>query len=225
MRAIALILLAFAGPAAADCAAWGLAPKVLTAANAVIPADGGIVVAATPQQQGKLDKGDPAIQRGWKIHVGNDTMKPPIDTIAPGLAVYRVAMPNAFKVELEDDQHNIVATVKPAHGSADKLAAPKVKRVTFESRAGYHGYEQVNVELDGDAPAGMLAMVLADDKGTPRSWTPAGGATLHPWASRDCVALPNGTVPSKAGDKITLMWVDESGRVSAATKPIAIAAP
>jgi hypothetical protein len=82
----------------------------------------------------------------------------------------------------------------------------------------------VSVELDGDVPAGALALVMTDGKGVPKSWTIArGGTTLTPYSSPDCVALPNGTRPSKAGDQVALFWLGADGRVSPATKPVAIA--
>ena len=220
MRSLALVLtLLLAKAAHADCAQWGLAPKVLTATDAVVPSDGGIVVGAIPDARGALDKGDAAVQRGWRIHVGSDTLKPPIDTLAPGLAVYRAAMPNAYKVELVDAGGAVVASVRPAKGSGDKLAAPAVKHVTFEAvHPDYHGFERLDVELDGDAPAGTLAMIVADEHGKPKSW----GSAAHPYDLHDCQVLPNGTVPSHKGETITLAWVDVSGRVSAWTKPIKV---
>ena len=60
-------------------------------------------------------------------------------------------------------------------------------------------------------------------RGVPKSWTIATGTTLTPFSSPDCVALPNGTLPSKAGDQVTLFWLGADGRVSPATKPVAIA--
>lgn len=223
MRHVLLLALALVPTTArADCAEWGLAPKVLTPPNTVIAADGGIVVAAMPEARGKLDKGDPAVQPSWKIQVGGDSLKPPIELIAPGLAVYRVAVANAFKIELTDGGQALV-TVKPSRVRGDALAAPKIKRVTFEPRKLRHGAEKVVVELAEAAPAGVVAMVLADADGKPRSWgAVSGGATVDAYGAPECQALPNGTVASKAGDKVVLLFVDAAGRVSAPTAPVAI---
>jgi hypothetical protein len=224
MRLAWLLVLALApSTARADCAMWGLAPKVLTPESTVIAADGGIVVAAVPEARGKLDHGDAAVQASWKIRAGGDSLRPPIEVIAPGLAVYRVAVANAFKIELTDGSTTLV-TVKPSRSRGDALAAPKVKSVAFLPRKLRHGAERVVVELAEPAPAGVVAMVLADAEGKPRSWgTVSGGATIDAYGAAECQALPNGTVASKAGDKVTLMFVDAAGRVSAATQPVAIA--
>jgi hypothetical protein len=229
-RLVLVIILAVLGfvpsVARADCAMWGLAPKVLTPASALVSRDGGIVVASIPEARGKLDPGDPAVQSSWRITIAGDSIKPPIDVLAPGLAVYRVAVANAFKVELTNGD-KVLATVRPTRDRIDPLAAPKVTRVWFEDARSRHSITRVGVELEGDAPAGAVALVMADDQGVPRSWALAGagkGRTLYTYSSGDCLALPNGTIPSKAGDKITLSWVDSTGLRSAATKPLQIGA-
>lgn len=212
--------------ARADCARVGLAPKVLTPVNALVPRDGGVVVAAVPEARGKLDPGDAAVQSGWRIKIGGDSVKPPIDVLAPGLAVYRAAVANAFKVELSNGDA-VLATVRVTRDKTDLLPAPKIIRVWFEQPLSRHSTTQVGVELDGDVPAGAVALVLADDQGVPRSWTltsAGAGSKLYAYSSGDCRALPNGTIPSKTGDKITLFWVDSVGMKSAATKPIQIGA-
>jgi len=211
--------------ARADCARVGLTPKVLTPASAVVPRDGGVVVAAVPEPRGKLDPGDAAVQSGWRVKIGGDSVKPPIDVLAPGLAVYRVAVANAFKVELSNGDA-VLATVRVTRDKIDPLPAPKITRVWFE-QASRHSTTQVGVALDGDIPAGAVALVLADDQGVPRSWglaTAAAGSKLYAYGARNCEVLPNGTIPSKAGDKVTLFWVDSTGMKSAATKPIQIGA-
>ena len=206
--------------AAGDCAFSGLAAKVITPASSIVPGDGGIVVAAVTDRQGTLSPGDEAVHPGWRLRVGGDLIKPPIEVVAPGLAIYRVAVANAFKVELETDKHEVVGTVRPARGSGDPLAAPQLKRAWFEPNTSRHGTERVGVELDGAALPTAIALVIADAKGTPRSWTLAGGQTLYPYTSASCVALPNGTVATKAGDTIIVFWVDSGGRRSPASKPI-----
>ena len=203
---------------------YGLAPKVLTPAGTVVPGDGGIVVAAVAEQRGKLDPGDAAVRPDWRLRVGSDVIKPPIATIAPGLAVYRVAVANAYDAKLEDGAHAVVATVKPARRGGDALPAPRFKRIWYAEQHSRHGNSAVSVELDGEAPAGAIALVLADAHGVARSWTRTGGLVLSPYSSPDCVALPNGTIPSKDGDRVTLFWLGADGRVSPATPPIAIAA-
>jgi hypothetical protein len=221
---VLLVGLGSVASARADCAMTGLAPRVVSAPDVVVPADGGVVVAAVSEARGALDQGDPAVQSGWRMRIGADLIKPPIDMIAPGLAVYRIAAVNTFKVELVDAKQQTVASVRTKRSGGDPTPAPKLKRAWFVAQHSRHGGSAVTVEVE-DAPAGAIALVLADDHGKPRSWTLATGATtLSPYAQADCVVMPNGTIPSKAGDKITLFWVDAMGRPSVASKPITVAA-
>ena len=224
LRALAIVAILVPATVHADCAMWGLAPKVLTPANGIVATDGGIVVAAVAEARADLAPGDPAVQGGWRLRIGGSLVKPPIDKLAPGLAVYRAAVANSYKLELEDDKHAVVASVRPARVAGDALAAPKLRRVWFETLTVKRGGTRVGVELDGAVPTRAVALVLADAQGTPRSWTLVdGSATLYPYLTGDCRALPNGTLPSKAGDKVTLFWVDDAGRKSAASKPVEIA--
>lgn len=197
----------------------GLVPKVLTKADAVLAPDGGVVVAAVSQDRGPLASGDIAVQPAWKFVVPMGTITPAIESLAPGLAVYRTSADN---FELKDDTGT--SLVKATHGPAkvDKLAAPKVKSIKYDAPISRRSIQRVEVILDGPPPPGVIALVLADAKGAVKSWGLADGSVFYPYLQRDCFVLANGTVPSRRGDKVTLFWIDEHGRKSAFTKPIAI---
>lgn len=219
MKAVLLLAaLIPAHAASADCALVGLVPKVLTKPDAVLAPDGGVVVGAVSADRGPLDSGDIAVQPSWKFVVPMGTITPAIDSLAPGLAVYRTS---ADTVELKDAGGTSLVKVTRT-GKRDKLAAPKVKSLRFDAPISRRSIKRVEVTLDGAAPAGAIALVLADAKGAPKSWTLVAGSVFYPYLQRDCVALPNGTVPSGKGDKVTLFWVDEHGRKSAFTKPMTI---
>jgi hypothetical protein len=204
--------------ARADCAMLGLVPKVLTKPDATLAPDGGVVVGAVSQDRGPLDSGDIAMQPRWTFVVPMGTITPAIESLAPGLAVYKTSADN---VELRDETGAVLA--KATHGAAvDKLAAPKVKSIKYDAPMSKRSIQRIEVMLDGAAPPGVIALVLADAKGTAKSWGPVAGSVFYPYLRRDCLALPNGTVPSGKGDKVTLFWVDEHGRKSAFTKPMMI---
>jgi hypothetical protein len=216
-----LVLSALLVPAhaAADCALMGLAPKVLSAPDVALAADGGIVVGAVSEDRGALEDGDVAIQRAWTFVVPKGTITPAIESLAPGLAVYKTSA-NAF--ELRGDNDEVLAKATRSDARRDKLAAPKVKSIRYDAPMSRRSIVRIEVTVDGGAPAGAIALVLADAKGKAKSWGPATGAVFYPYLQRDCMVLPNGTVPSKKGDKVTLFWVDEHGRKSAFTKPLTI---
>lgn len=215
MRYLVLAVLLFPDAVSADCAAIGLSAKVLNP-DATIIVDGGLVVAAVPEHHGPMSKGDAAIETGWKLRDGS---KPVVKSLAPGLALYRVAPGD----ELVDAAKKVVARVK---GSAklDAVPAPKVKAIKYEHQLGRRSMSRVTVDLVGAAPDRAIAIILGDAKGTPRSWgLVEAGKPIYAFLSRDCLTLPNGTVPSKDGDMVKLWFVDDAGRPSAMTAAIKIA--
>ena len=219
MRSLALLVLLLPAHASADCGLMGLVPKVLTADDAALAPDGGIVVGAVSEDRGPMENGDIAIQKAWTFAVPAGTITPAIESIAPGLAVYKTS---AAAFELKSDQGDVLAKATRTDAKRAKLAAPKVKTLKYDAPFSKRNIVRIEVTVDGGAPAGAIALVLADAKGTPKSWGPADGAVFYPYSHRDCLTLPNGTTPSKKGDKVTLFWVDADGRKSAFTKPMTI---
>jgi hypothetical protein len=214
------LLVAAPSIARADCDFSGLVPQVLPT-DAKVPADGGVLVAAQPKGGSALGSGDVTVQRGWRFR--GIKASPTIDVLAPGLAVYRLPAGDG-SIVLEDDKQAAVATVTPTKEKRARLAAPKVKAITFQHPVSRRVMDQVVVELDGEPPAEAAALVIADAKGAPRSWGRVSGRSVTAYASHSCIALPNGTVMSKAGDQVVVYFVDNVGRKSDPTKPIAVTA-
>jgi hypothetical protein len=213
MRALVLASVIALSPSAAagDCAPVGLEARVLND-NATIAFGGGLVVAAVPKVGGPLAPGDVALDTGWRAKTGKLTVTP----LAPGLAVYQM-----HAGDLVDKGGKRVGTVKDT-AKLVQVAAPKVKAITYTHRMGRRSITKVTVEVE-QVPAGVVAMVLADDKGAARSWGLVNaGTTIDVFLSRDCLTLPNKTVPSKAGESVKLMFVDGAGRLSDATAAIKI---
>jgi len=210
---VAALVIALGGHAAAECAYIGLSPKVVTPAGARVPASGGIVVAAVSDRRGKLNRGDEAVQKQWRYR-GRKTA-PKIDSIAPGLAVMRIAPGTTTLVDAGGKR--LIAVT----GTKDRVAPPPTPKLVAvrhtEHHVGYHGWERVTVELDAAPPAGVIAVVLVDDKGTPRSWGEpvAGSAQVDVYSGGGCVPQANGTQRSQAGDAVRVMFVGVGGLVSA----------
>lgn len=220
MRFVVCLLALVPTYADADCAMMGLAPKVLTQPDTVLAPDGGIVVAAVSVERGSLEDGDHAVQSKWKLVAPKAAIVPTIDKLAPGLAVYSSKNADAF--ELHDDNNTALVKATRSTIARGKLDAPKVKTIKYDAPLSRRMVKRIEVVLDGPKPPGVIALVLADAKGKPKSWGLAEGAVFYPYLQRDCLTLPNGTQPSAKGDKVTLFWVDESGRKSAFTKPMTI---
>ncbi len=211
LLALATLATLLPATANADCMLMGLSTKLITVDHHAVARDGGILVAAVPQARGALAKGDPAVQTGWRF--AKLRGRPTIVSLAPGLAVVRV--PKA--AQLVDAKGTPLISVTLA-GRLPALKAPAVKRIEYVGNTmGYHGSARVVVSLAGTAPAGTAAMVLLDAKTQkPKSWglVTAGAATVDALSWYDCLALPNGTVMSKAGESVRVSYVDELGRMS-----------
>ena len=207
-------LLATPALAAADCAMLGLVPKVLNDGS-TITADGGFVVAAVSEDRGPIAKGDVAADTGWLL---GKKQKPAVIKLAPGLAVYQTG---GVATELLDGTKPVARLAGVA--KRDRLEAPKVTTILYEHRRGRRMVSRVIVQLE-TVPPGAVALVLADDKGKPRSFGLVKGTTVDAFLSRDCLVLPNGTVPSETGDSVKLAFVDDAGRLSASTAAIKIVA-
>jgi hypothetical protein len=221
MRLLYLSFVAVLLPRAAeaDCAMIGLEPKVLNDGT-TLPADGAFVVAAIEKGHGKLDPGDITVHPEWTLQVDGKAIAPKIDTIAPGLSLYRVDG-RACTLQLDGGGKSL-ATGKAVAAKRTPFPAPVVKKLTH-AKGGYHRNEALTAELDGAVPGGAIAIVLTDEKGTPRSFgLVAAGKPIMPFLHRYCGTLPNGTQRSVAGDKVKLMWLDEAGRLSPPSKVIEV---
>ncbi|MCW5803645.1 MAG: hypothetical protein KIT31_14780 [Deltaproteobacteria bacterium] len=220
--ATSFLVLPAAEVADAKCAYWGLLPSVLAGpGDAPIAKDGGILVAAVPSERGTLDKGD-AAQPPWKFRGRGGLVAATVEALAPGLAVFRPGAGGTL--DLEDDKHALVGKAHVDAAATARLGAPKVKTVTYTGESGgRRAWARVTVELDGAIPTGAVAIVAADASGKARSWGRiAAGEPLVAFESRTCQALPNGTAASRPGDKVTLFWVDASGRKSDLSRPIVV---
>jgi hypothetical protein len=209
--------------AAGDCASSGLGPRVLNAKTAaIVDGEGGLVVGALDMGGTKLESGDVSVQKTWQFNLRGKKATPKIETLAPGLSVYHVP-PLDAPVELVDDKGAVLGALGKGI-KVPRMEAPKVKGIAHESGTGRRYHVQVGVTLDGVAPAGVVALVLADASGKPRSWTKVDpkARTLYPFSVHSCVIVPSGTVPSTAGDRIVLYWIDAAGRKSEATKVLTI---
>jgi hypothetical protein len=220
IRFAALACVVLFAPASADakCARTGLVPTVISPAAAALEEDGGVVVAAVSEMsRTDPDPGDAAVQTGWRFRSGKQLLAPRIDVIAPGLAVYRVKGVDAL--ELEDAKHAALFTGTVSKTPRPPFAAPKLLTVTY-SISGRRRNRAVTIDLADPPPAGAVAIVIADAKGKPRSFGRIDGTGHVQVGFRDgsCTTVPNGTVPSEPGDKITVFFVDASGRSSAPSK-------
>ncbi len=210
----ALLVCALAPAAEAKCAVSGLKPSVLTPSGATVAPDGGLLVGAIDADDDALEAGDPASQPGWRLRLGSRVASPTLVPLAPGLVLYKLPI-DTKEAQMIDDKRAVIGSVTVAAKAA--LGAPKIKKIMHESRLGRRPLGRVTVELTGPAPDEVVAIVLADAKGKPRSWgkiVTKGETKIRGFERSRCRVLANETVESKPGDRITVFWVDASGRKS-----------
>lgn len=208
MRAALLALIALSAPVDAKCMMMEAAPKLLTPANATIPADGGVLVQQELVHDAPQFDGDASIQPSWKLD---------IETLAPGLSVYR------SKTKTIEIPTKKKATYKVGAAAANPLAAPAPTSLTILSARGIRGNDEHSIIAAFPAiPAGAVAVVLYKLDGGKRiaqSWGLVGnGQDANSVAVYEapghCGWNPPGTTLPTVADKLALAWVDAYGRLS-----------
>jgi hypothetical protein len=209
--------------AAAPCPRYGLEPVVLTADAAKVTPDGGMVVGVEPKAGGEDVTGEIAVQPAWRFSIAGKPVKPKVDVIAPGLAVYRPPA-SSTAIVLENGKGTRVGQATVA-AVPDTLPAPRVRTVVVTTTRGVkHPSTRVEVDLDGNPPATALALVLVGADGRAIMWgTPAGTSQVVVYDTHGgCTTFPNGTTLPSGGDRVTAFWVDTAGRRSPATPKLIV---
>lgn len=224
MRFASLVLLAALlspVPAEALCARPVMQPVVMT--PDVTTSDGGIVVGTEAGfESQRKDKGE-ATQPTWTIKTKSGSVKPKLVELAPGLVVYQ--LPDKVDGGELFDGTKVIAKLARAKGPSSKLAAPAPTKLTYQEWPSPRGNSQKTAALFSAIPADAIALIVVDAAtNKPRSYGLVGAGVLEVtvYGRGRCSALPNGTSPTVASDKVILRWVDKTGAVSADSKPIVV---
>jgi hypothetical protein len=201
----------------------GFLPAVLTPDHATLDPGGGVVVAAESVRLDRAVDGDPTLQ-DWRFSDGAHDVVGKRTVIAPGLiATAPVGLGDTLVFENPDGSH--VRKIR-YHATVDRaLPAPQVESVIYSNtHLGIMLRELTTAKLAAAAPAGAVALVVYAGN-TPRSWVAIDDAQrldVSVYAVDDCVRQIPGTIPTRAGDRITLAWVDKTGHVSAHTATMVV---
>jgi hypothetical protein len=224
MQRIALVLLLAPASALGGPCKYhhdvGFVPDVLTPDGATLDQTGGAVVAAESVMLDRAVLDDPTPQ-DWRFDHAVATRT----VIAPGLVVVRPATATA-ELELENPDGSPIRKLHyRASKDAASLAAPKVDAVTFRDHGlGVMLREITIAKLPAVPPAGVVALVVyAGDRA--RSWaaiTDPAAREVTLYAVDDCVQQIPGTIATRAGDRITLAWLDATGHLSARSSAITV---
>ena len=229
MRALVL-LAALALPASAGpCLVPGLAPVVRTPSGTTIDQFGGVVVAAVSWPKG--GSADPVVQK-WEFVEGKKRNKARVTLLAPGLAVYAPVAPEK-QLDLEDKPGHSAVRVTFQFMNTDDMpvdAAPRPTTIVQAKQTPMFRTGSVVATLAEAPPAGTIAVLVrgaGSQAKAARSWAEVRDptATRVEIFMRDrCEPEIPGTVPTKAGDKIELAWVDSEGHVSLWSQAIEVKA-
>jgi hypothetical protein len=206
-----------------------LVPQSMTSQGTVIEDGGGVMVhAGLGEDPGGARLPDVTHQTAWRFRDGTKLVAPTIDTIAPGLSVYRLPATGANLV-LENDKHVAITRVtRSADRGAALLPAPMPTSIDWERRTSFRSStDLVTVHLIAPAPAHAAAMIVYGPDKVARSWgvVTRGGKDViaYETGGRCSMAIP-GNTSSNVGDHVTVAWVDASGRVSAASRDLEVTA-
>lgn len=238
-----LALALTAGDADAKCARVLLEPRVLTHAADKIPANGGILVGYDSTTDGGADRfagHDPAVNDDWLLVSGARKLRPKIEVLAPGLAVYQVrpfTRLRAGKLALRDGGAGraLLGTWRIGKAQPSALAAPQPRSIASVTTTGNNlGRGRMDttittLELSAAPPPGAVAVIAYRGSGaaaTPIAWArvTAGAADaiqLYRSPGR-CGTEPDGLIAPAAGESIALAWVDAFGRRSPRSAAIVV---
>lgn len=215
----ALSLVATLAPDASATCMYIPPVAMVVTKDAKVPEGGGLLVSMGypgPDSKSKYHKLE---QPTWRYRVGKKLYAPVIETLAPGLAIYRVPK-GVTSAELVDGTSVLGKVTVVATMNDKPLAAPKVKHLRQESRASRKGSTvQMWADLAEKPPAEAIALVVADDK-VARSFGPLAlndQSSMIVYSHAPCGIDPEGQVMSRGGETLKLYWIDRSGRVSAST--------
>lgn len=226
------VALGSASPASSKCARVLLAPQLITHAAETIPARGGVLVGfeeTTDDAAEAYADHDPAMNTDWTLVVGKRKVRPRIEQLAPGLAVYRPGVlrsSRATTIVLRDGKGaklgTFSATARPAPAT---LPAPVVTKLTSTSvaqnKGRWNGTVTTATAVVDRIPDGAAALIVyrrTADATTALSWArvAVGSApSIEVYASPGrCGSEPDGLTAPATGDSVVLAWVDQFGRLS-----------
>lgn len=223
--AIANTYPAVAGP----CAIHPIVPHAMTANGTELPPGGGVLVALGEGGAWDAPAQPDLTKTGWMFVDGGKSITPVIRILAPGLAVYEPPA-GTTAIKLSDGKRTLAT--HPRTAAKPALPAPVVTAVDYVTSSIPVGPRQsardtVTAQLTGDRPANAVAIILFA-AGKPASWTsafsyagPKGPIELWHTVGRCETQIP-GLVATPAKTKVTIAWVDASGRIGAMSKELVV---
>ncbi len=205
--AIVLGVLALAAPARAEmvCEGGPLLPQVMPG-QLRAAGSGGVIVTASELPD-------------WRFRDVNRVLRPQVEVIAPGLAIYHPPPVADPELALVDAEHLVRLRMPRALVATAPLDPPAVQRVVV-TREPRGERIQVVVEMSGKVPVGAIGAVISRVSGAQRtamSWASvrAGSESFPVWHTPYvCEQRVASLVTPEVGQTVEIRWLDASGRVS-----------
>lgn len=219
------VALAVVPRASAICAVTEAGDTLITPAAAFLPRDGGILVGWENAPENK-----PANQSiSWTVTTGTKPVDLVRETLAPGLIVLRPPA-DTDVLRISTGTTELARYTRDPNAAAFTPGAPKASKLVMTSQpARYDGwYRTVTTTLAAPVPGDAVAMITYATRKKKRvaisfALVVPGNDTAIAFADPGrCSFNPPGMVPPKAGEKVTLVWVDAFGRLSKPSAPIAM---
>ena len=150
--------------ALAKCAMQELAPILLTAPNATLPADGGILVgtdARVPDDHRGPRNEDPALTNTWKLRADGKALEVEKVALAPGLVMYRPKTGTA--IEVVDAKGTKLGAFQHAAATASttSVVAPRATKLETTTAHSGRGFRSTTTATVADPiPTDAFAIIV-----------------------------------------------------------------
>ena len=216
IRALAIALvLAMTSPARAEvCFAGPLPARPVIGEKPRIAGSGGMIVTGETLPD-------------WRFRGINESFRPHVITLAPGLAIYHPPPLPGDVVELENTDRQLIARARRVFSIEPPLDPPAATKVEAITKG---RFSHVIATLAGTVPHTARVAIISrveQARTVPLSWAlvNVGQTEVTVWRSAyTCERSVSTWVQPKAGERVVLTWVDDAGRVSEPSKPLTISA-
>ncbi len=206
-----------------------LAPAPITKDGEALPADGGVLVGFTSIVRGDKLDGDPSRQPGWKLAADGKPVAVTVDTLAPGLTVYRPKAGSSALVVSDADGKRLLAVTRDGRPSPQLKAPRPIRITTAEVFAGRGMGRELHATLATPAPETAIAVIAYAVRKNQRVALSFGmldrddRTTVVPYTDPPhCAWNPPGMEIAKPGEAVMLAWVDRAGHVSPVSTPVKV---
>lgn len=203
------------------CPASAMSLRPVSTKNVTMVPDGGVLLEAS-RSYGQRPNGTYTL-----VDDSGNTIDAEYEPIAPGLVRFAPKQHADRELSMTEDGKPLFV-VQDAAGAPAVTVVPKIARVTStrkrdtKPRGPYPVPATTTITLASAPPAGVAGIVLYGADKQPRAWLRANRGRTYQlsFAGKGCGSVGmSGTI---IGESVMFAFVDDTGRVSAMTKPVRV---